>query len=171
MLCNWVINQGATAVHSFADLKSLVAEWDGTEPPLTTWNNVRLDLEHRAAAILQDRRERESRVEAEMRQQQIEAARLRLIDELGRMLICYEPTTDDLNGKLYRLASELTPTATRLRRVLERLGGYPDWAVRQSAELRDFRARLNGFQLKARLTGRELDAALDDPRWSFAKAS
>jgi Helicase conserved C-terminal domain len=169
--CSWVDSRGTATIHSFTELKSLVAEWDGTEPPLTTWNNTRLGLERRAAATVQEMRERASKVEVEMRQQQLEAARLRLIDELGRMLICYEPNTDDLNGKLYRLASEPTPTATRLRRVLERLEGYPDWAVQQIAALREFRARLNGFQLKARLTGRELDAALDDPRWAFAAAN
>ena len=102
-----------------------------------------------------------------MRQQQMGAARLRLIEELGRMLICFEPDTDDLNGKLYRLASQNTPTATRLRRVMERLGGYPDWELRHIVALREFRETLNGHQAQTRLTGRELDAALDDPRWVF----
>ena len=87
------------------------------------------------------------------------------------MLICFEPDTDDLNGKLYRLASQATPTSSRLRRALEKLRNYPDWDFRHIAALRDFRNALSGAQVKARLTGRELEAALDDPRWAFESAA
>jgi hypothetical protein len=97
---------------------------------------------------------------------QIEAARLRLVDELGRLLICFEPDTDYLNGKFHRLAGEQTPTAHRLQNVFGRLGGYPDWDRHHIADLREFRANLGPSQVKTRLTGRELDAALADPRWA-----
>jgi hypothetical protein len=33
--------------------------------------------------------------------------------------------------------------------------------------LRSFRNNMTANQIKTRLTGRELDAALDDPRWAF----
>lgn len=160
-----------TDVSSFADLKSLVAIWDGSEPPPGDWNYARVALERRARKAVQRMRGQAAKAEMEMRQQQLEAAHLRLVEELGRMLICFEPNTDDLNGKLYRLASEATPTATRLRRTLERLGGYPDWSTRHIAVLREFRATLSGSQLQSRLTGKTLDAALDDPRWAFAASS
>lgn len=81
------------------------------------------------------------------------------------MLICFPPDTDDLNGKFHRLASEATPTADRLRSVYRRLGAYPDWSVGHLADLRAFRDDLSPAQKKTRLTGRELDAALADPRW------
>jgi hypothetical protein len=171
MVCAWITSDGVTKVRSFADLKSLVRAWDGREPAPGDWNHARIDLEGRAAETLQDLRQRAAKVELEMRQQQLDAARLRLIEELGRMLICFEPKTDDLNGKLYRLASEATPTAMRLRRVIERLGTYPDWTIRHIAALREFRATLNGFQLQTRLTGKTLEAALDDPRWAFVAAN
>jgi hypothetical protein len=58
------------------------------------------------------------------RRQQREAARLRLIEELGRLLICYAPDIDDLHGKLH-LPSEATPTANRLKTVFNRLGAIP----------------------------------------------
>ena len=85
--------------------------------------------------------------------------------ELGRLLICFEPDTDDLNGKFHRLAGEQTPTAHRLQNVFGRLGGYPDWEGHHIADLREFRANLGPRQVKTRLTRRELEAALADPRW------
>ncbi|MGH7122113.1 MAG: hypothetical protein ACREFP_24485, partial [Acetobacteraceae bacterium] len=84
---------------------------------------------------------------------------------LGRLLICFPPDTDDLNGKFHRLASEATPTAGRLKSVYNRLGAYPDWNPDHLAELRAFRNDLSPPQEKTQLTGRALDAALADPRW------
>jgi hypothetical protein len=71
------------------------------------------------------------------------------------------------NGKFHRLATEQTPTATRFQGVFKRLGQYPNWDAHHIAALRDFRDTLGSAQVKTRLTGRELDAALDDPRWAF----
>jgi len=171
MLCGWVDRHGMTEVRSLAEMRSLIAGWDGSEPPATEWNAARISLEGRAAVVIQNLRLRASAVVAEMRQQQLEAARHRLIEELGRLLICSEPDTDDLNGKLYRLASQSTPTATRLKRVMARLGGYPEWGHLHIAALREFRETLNGAQVRVRLTGQVLDAALDDPRWAFVRAT
>lgn len=100
------------------------------------------------------------------RSAQLIAARLRLIEELGRTLICFEPDTDDLNGKFHRLASGRTATAERLQMVYARLAGYPEWDEFHLADLGDYRAALTPAQVKSRLTGRELDAALADPRWT-----
>jgi hypothetical protein len=95
----------------------------------------------------------------------IKAARLRVTQELGRLLVCFPPDTDDLDGKFHRLASEATPTAERLKIVFDRLGAYPDWDTEHLADLRGFRDALSPAQIKTRLTGRELEAALADPRW------
>lgn len=92
---------------------------------------------------------------------------MRLIEELGRFLICFPPDIDDLNGKFHRLASEATPTADRLKSVYKRLGAYPDWNPGHLTDSRAFRNDLSPAQTKTRLTGRELDAALADPRWEI----
>lgn len=171
ILCAWVDRRGIREVRSLTEMKTLIAGWDGSEPSATEWNAARISLEDRAAGVVQEMQQRATKVVAEMRQQQLEAARVRLTEELGRLLICSEPDTDDFNGKFYRLASQTTPTATRLKRVMAHLGGYPEWHVSQIVALREFRETLNGSQVKARLTGRELDAALDDPRWAFSKVA
>jgi hypothetical protein len=134
-------------------------------PRSKAWNAARIALENRARGSVQQSREKATAVIARERNQQREAARLRLIDELGRLLICSSPDTDDLNGKFHRLASEAIPTAERLKIVFKRLGTYPDWDSNHPAELRAFRNSLTPAQVRTRLTGRELEAALMDPRW------
>ena len=165
--CAWLGSDGRREINSFAELKALVLCWDGREAPLGAWQAARAELRRLAQEDVDRMQGRFARRSADMIEAQKEAARLRLIEELGRLLICFEPDTDDLNGKFYRLASERTPTADRLQKVFHRLGTYPEWDSHQIAEFRDFRASLTAAQIKTRLTGRELDAALADPRWMF----
>jgi hypothetical protein len=165
--CGWVGPQGMRDVNSFADVRQLVAEWDGSEPPPEAWNVARIALESRARASIEQSRLRAKAIISHERGQQREAARLRVTDELGRLLVCFAPDTDDLNGKFHRLASEATPTADRHKAVYNRLGAYPDWDSDHLADLRGFRDTLAPTQVKSRLTCRELDAALADPRWEI----
>jgi len=165
--CGWAGPYGTAEVRSFSDVKRLVAEWDGAEPSPEAWNIARIDLECRAREVVEELRATAKAVIAAEREQQREAARLRVIEELGRLLICFPPDTDDLNGKFYRLGSEATPTADRLKSVHNRIGAYPDWSPWHLADLRAFRDDLSLAQQKTRLTGRELDAALADPRWEI----
>ena len=164
-LCAWLGGEGMREVRSFADLKAFVASWDGKEAPTGAWQAARTELRLAAQSKVADMANRSATAAASKAAAQNEAARLRLVDELGRLLICFEPDIDDLNGKFHRLATDQTPTAHRLQNVFGRLGGYPDWEGRHIADLREFRANLGPSQVKTRLTGRELDAALADPRW------
>ena len=154
-----------------ADVKALVSAWTGTEPSAEQWRREHTRLEAAARARVEEYRQRAVRIVVEADAAQRNAARFRLIEELGRMLICFAPDTDDLNGKFHRLATEATPTADRLQKIFQRLQGYPTWEPHHITELREFRDGLAGAQVRTRLTGRELDAALDDPRWLFAAST
>jgi hypothetical protein len=167
MACAWVTAEGLRSIPSFKDLQALVAGWDGREAPLGAWQTARVTLLTSAREIVAASSRRQREIEAASWAAQIEAARLRLIDELGRTLICFDPVTDDLNRKFHRLASDATATAGRLQTVYARLAGYPDWDELQLTDLRDYHASLTSNQVKTRLTGRELDAALADPRWAL----
>jgi len=169
--CGWVSAHGLQEVRSFSDLLALLFDWDGKEVPIGAWQAARLQLASQAHEYVKKLTGRQSTVETLSRASQVEAARLRLVEELGRTLICFEPDTDDLNGKFHRLASERTATAERLQKVFARLGAYPDWGEFQIADLRGYRATLTASQKKTRLTGRELDAALADPRWTIIQPS
>lgn len=56
--------------------------------------------------------------------------------------------------------------AGRLKRCLEKLGGYPEWDLELCLDLEAFAQTLSDGRRRARLLGTEVDAALDDPRWS-----
>jgi len=85
--------------------------------------------------------------------------------ELGRYLVCVAGQAGDLSGILNQQISRDIATAQRLRRCLEKLGGWPEWSLEQSSELELFYGRLTENQVRARLLGKEIDAALEDPRW------
>ncbi len=163
----WVSPEGLRPVRSFADLRALVASWDGREAPKGAWQAARLHLLAEARGHVTAANGRQAAVHAASRSEQADAARHRLIEELGRTLICFDPDTDDLNGKFHQLASDNSATAERLQKVYAHLDGYPNWDEFHLTDLRAYRASLTSSQVKTRLTGRELDAALGDPRWAF----
>lgn len=164
--CVWVDRTGMKPISSFKALCELVQSWDGSEPPKLGWQAARSEL------ILETRQQSEQMRSAALdlrrtaADAQISAARERLIDELGKTLVCFQPDTDDLNSKFHRLMSDKSATATRLQTVYWRLDGYPNWRPGDLSSFREHRALLSANQVKTRLTGRELDAALADPRWS-----
>ena len=168
MLCGWLEEDGVAEIACFADLRSRIDAWDGTLPPAAAFHVGSEILQRRAESLVAKAQAAAREARARLVARQHEAARLRLVDELGRLLICFEPDTADLNGKLYRMATEQNATALRLRQVLDRLGGrYPDWSEHELHELRAFKDDLSLNQIKNRLTGTGVDAALSDPRWSI----
>lgn len=164
----WVGSNGVKHIHNFAEVLQLVAAWNGTSPALDDWLSAQRSVRAQARQQVEATMKLAASREAGMRAQQIAAAKLRLQDELGRFLICVEPDTNDLNGKLHRMTQDRTATADRLRRVFHRLGEYPDWTVAKLQALRSLREDMTANQIKTRLTGRELDAAMDDPRWAVS---
>jgi Helicase conserved C-terminal domain/SNF2-related domain/PLD-like domain len=170
VVCGWLTSEGIVRLGSFKELQALLNDWDGREVPKGAWQSARQQLAVEAREHAMRLVDRQSGISARVRKAQVEAARLRLIEELGRTLICFPPDIDDLNGKFHRLASEETPSAERLQKVFSRLGAYPDWDDFMTSDLRKYRASLSTNQIKSRITGREIDAALADPRWAMAGA-
>ncbi len=166
--CSWVTSAGQQEIRSFADLCELVDSWDGNEPPFGAWQTTRARLATEAREEADLLSARAVGAEESARAAQLEADRLRLIEELGRTLICFPPEAEDMNSKFHRLAADRTPTAERLRKVFARLGAYPDWG--ESPFGGPTRISRDSFPDSGEnaLTGSEVDAALSDPRWAFA---
>ncbi len=97
------------------------------------------------------------------------AARLRLTREVSRFLVCLAGGETDLNQTWQNHMARGTATAVRLKQCLERLGGYVDWTPDLHWELKHFFRNLGDNQIKARCLGREVDAALQDPRWGMGE--
>jgi hypothetical protein len=163
----WVRSDGVQHLRNFAELHQLAMAWNGVSPPVDVWLSAERTVRAEARQQLEDMAKLAHARVSTIRVQQIAAAKFRLQEELGRFLICVEPDTDDLNGKLHRMTQDSNMTADRLQRVFHRLGGYPDWPVAKLQGLRKWRDDMSANQIKTRLTGRELDAAMDDPRWAF----
>jgi len=161
----WVGNGEVFPINYLVDLKHRLDGWDGDYPDPKQW----LEADRLAGGAA---RRQVDFLEAQAAQRerdglkrQISAARIRLLRELGRFLACLGEGTSDLNGLIHRQISRDIATAHRLRRCLEKLGGYPEWPPDICREVEAFADQLSENQCRARLLGKEIDAALDDPRW------
>ncbi|MGA9753280.1 MAG: helicase-related protein [Acidobacteriota bacterium] len=165
----WVGQEAIEPINSVSELRARVAAWDGTYPAPGRWTEALRTAEAEAALQVDAMQALAAKRENSALEQQSLAARLRLAKELGRYLVCLGQGTTDLNGVLYQQVQRDAGAAFRLKRCLDRLGGYPEWTTELCRELEDFEAGLRQNQRAARLMGKELDAALDDPRWGASK--
>jgi superfamily II DNA or RNA helicase len=161
----WVEGDQATPVDSFGVLETLVDGWQGAPPGAATVLNLTRRAHGEAEALVKARVARAEKWESRALERQREAACIRLQRELGRYLVCSGGWTKNLNKVLFELVSRETLGAKRLRRCLENIGDYPIWDEETLHELHLFERSLDDNQREARLLGKELDAALDDPRW------
>ncbi len=164
----WVAPGKVERVTSAGQLRRLLASWSGEVPDPAERLTAEQAVADEARLLVQaaEARARE-REEAALRAQ-LAAARARLLRELGRYLATWGLGAGDLNGMFHQLMSRETATRGRLMAAYERLGGYPTWTPALCRELDEFARGLTENQRKARLAGKELDAALQDPRWQAA---
>jgi len=162
----WITADGPVSLSSLADLNQRLASWSGQPVAPEAWRNAEDQAREEARLQLRQlEKESRSREQSALRRQ-LDAARVRLLAELGRYLVCLGEGAADLSGVMYRHMRQETPSAARLRQCLERLGGYPQWPESLRQDLQRFIANLPEPRRKARLAGKELEAALRDPRWS-----
>lgn len=161
----WVSSGGVVPIRTLRELKELLKKWSGESPDPGAWLAAQ-----KAAEVDARRAVEEMLILAEQRQArglaaQREAARERLLRELGRYLACLGGGTQDLNGLLHAMIQRGGAVAQRLLQAYQRLGGYPVWPDELVWEVSAWVASLTENHRQARLLGRELDAALQDPRW------
>ena len=114
-----------------------------------------LDVE---ALVLRAKQEEEAAL-----RRQVEAARRRLMRELGRTLRCLNH--GDLNAVLRRLLQREPRRDGRYHTALELLGGYPTWKAEDLQDANEFARSVSDREQSARIAGSEIDAAIHDPRW------
>jgi len=162
----WIEGRKDQRIERFEDLEKKLETWDGTYPDPETWLKVQTRANGEASQQVNEMDERAKKIEAKGRWLQIEAAKLRLLKELGRYLVCVDGEVGDLNQVLQRQMDRDIASAYRLRKCLEKLDGYPEWPEAILEDLREFLKNLTPNGRRARLLGSEVDAALDDPRWA-----
>jgi hypothetical protein len=166
----WVDKGSPVKIESFQDIEKQVEAWDGNYPDPEKWLNAQIRAKDEAEKQVGFLEERAAQREEEALLRQKKAASIRLQHELGRYLTCLGGGTENLNETLHHQMSRDIASAQRLRKCLEKLGGYPEWPLELCRDLESFVKGLTENQLKARLLGKELDAALEDPRWLVEKA-
>jgi hypothetical protein len=145
-----------------------VAGWNGTYPD----PRRRREAEEAARRTAEERVERDARQastrEEEGLKRQLDAARTRLLRELGKYLVSLGQGAGDLNSLLFRqMQREDIASRQRLLQAQEKLGiAYPDWPDHLLEELAAFDRQVTPNERRGRLIGKELDAALADPRWA-----
>lgn len=164
----WVQGEEATEISNLADLRNRVHAWDGKPVHLPTWLKAAKTAQQQATGDVAEMSERTQTLGQNMLKRQRQAARFRLTWQLGKFLACYDADLHDPNRSMYRrMTAEGTGelSAQRLNRVYTTLGGYPQWDTAVVTDLRNFAKALKNFERKNRQTGKQIDAALDDPRW------
>jgi hypothetical protein len=164
----WLKSTKTVRVTSFAQFRTLVDEWDGGYPDPGEWQRVEQIAQKEAQAELAAREASAETKEHAAMERQIAAARLRLLREMGRYLVCVADDAADLNRTLYEQMNRDIASTGRLKACLDRLAGLPEWPAELTRELSEFRQQVTTNQRKARLLGSEIDAALEDPRWKAA---
>ena len=160
----WVLPDGVVEVTSARQLAELIQAWEGKPSPPVQWVQAQGEARNAAQKRVEAmERAAQAAEEANLRRQ-LEAARHRLLRELGRTLRCLG------DGNLDRLFREQVKrekrTDGRYHQALKLLQGYPPWTSEEVANAKAFVADMTPQQRQGRVAlGSEVDAALNDPRW------
>lgn len=160
----WCQEGGWEEVTRLERLEALMGQWDGRMPDPAVWVQAEQEATRQARLRVEQMQERALRRERRGLERQVEVARLRLLRELGRYLLCVDPEALDLNQVLHAQRLRDIASAARLSRAYDRVG-YPAWDTALVEELRAEVRTLGANQRKSILLGKPLDAALADPRW------
>lgn len=151
-------------VDRFDRLEALFGMWDGRFVSPAEWIAAEKEAQRVARERVEAMKQEAARRERRGLERQTEAARLRLLRELARYLLCLDPDTTDLNQVFHDQRTRDIASAVRLGRAYE-LVEYPEW---DPALIEDIRQAVRGLGSNQRdnvLLGSPLDAAMADPRW------
>lgn len=169
----WVGEQRLESTESVEVLLERLSEWDGVYPDPGRWLAAEEEAKRRADERLTAMMAGAASREQTGLRRQVEAARIRLLRELGRYLVSVVADTATLNQTLhYQIQRPDIASRERLQSAQQRLGGgYPDWPEFIVRELREFIKTESANERKGRLIGSEIDAALADPRWAASEVA
>jgi len=164
----WIGDGSLENIRNFDEIENKLNAWRGDLPDSGLWITALEKAKEKARKLVKQMARRADEIEKEGKRLQTEAARLRMLKELGRYLVCINEEVGDLNTTLYKQMNRDIASKQRLARCLEKLGDYPEWTESLKEELRGFLDELKPNDRNARLLGSQLDAALEDPRWEAA---
>ena len=163
----WLGERGIVTVKSAAELRELLARWAGQSASPALVVIASQEAQRAARERVDALAEATQRTEQDGLRAQVEAARNRLLRELGRTLRCM---SDGNLTELLRQAVQREGTKNgRYHQAVRLLGDYPEWPADETRDIDLYVASLSAASLRARVAGSEVDAALADPRWAAAE--
>ena len=159
----WVHPDSVTSVQSAAQLRQLMEDWDATAPPPDLLLRAQDDARAAARKRVETMQRAAGAEEQAGLRRQIDSARRRLLRELARTLRTLGD--GDLNDVFRNQVQREASSDGRYRRALVLLGGYPTWQTEDITHADTFATQASARELRARVAGSEVDAAINDPRW------
>jgi hypothetical protein len=163
----WIDGDTIAVLKSAAQLQKFVEAWDGALPTPMRFIEAQDAARRAARRRLEQMKQAAQAAEAMNLRNQIEAARSRLLKELGRTLRCIG--SGDLNAVLRKQIERESHSDERYHRAIELLGGYPAWTAALLEDSESFFSDRTAHERQARVAlPAPLDAAINDPRWKAA---
>lgn len=161
----WVDESGESPVLDMADLEARLSGWNGQPADPQRWVEA---VKHALAAANAEVEALEQRAEARVAtslNHQRQAARFRLTWQLGKYFACHDNHVNKPNEALHAMFSQGDAARHRAVRAYQLFSGYPEWPPALLDELRRFERRVSTHERKNRQSFKQVDAALEDPRW------
>jgi superfamily II DNA or RNA helicase len=162
----WIEASTSRPIATFDELQAAIAGWDGGPASADLWLQTSELAKREAEAAVAQMQARAVEKEQRGLARQVEAAKIRLTNELGRYLVCFGEGTGALDDLFYRQMKSDMQGASRLLECYGRLGGYPKWDGDTLRDLATFDDDLPEEKRQIRKAGSQLQAALEDPRWA-----
>jgi hypothetical protein len=163
----WAGSDGNEIVERAERLEGLLGMWDGATITPAQWKEAHAVARGRAERVVDAMCEHALREEKLALERQVEAARKRLLRELGRFLACASSDSEDFNLVFHHGMQRGGQVGALLVRA-HGLVGYPDWPRDLVRAATDSVERLTANQRTNVLLGTPLEAAVRDPRWAAA---
>ena len=162
----WISDGLPVPIESLNDLTSCIDKWDGDAPDPAKWLEVMRRAEGDSRRTTNGMVASAVNAQQQSIRRQNTSARERLKQELGRFLVSVDGNGLDLNAVIDDWLQRRIPLSQKLSKSLDKLGGeYPEWTDEDFWQLEQFGKQVTENQRTSRRAGKEIDAALADPRW------
>ncbi|MDH7603137.1 MAG: helicase-related protein [Armatimonadota bacterium] len=163
----WVQGERVERVRCMKHLRELMSGWDGLPPAQAAIHKASEEARAKAERRVQEMKRIFAERERYGIESQVLAARNRLLRELARTLRCID--AGDLISTFNAQCAKENRSDGRYRRANTLLGGLPAFSQDELAEIDEYVRNLKEDRRKVRITGTEIDAAINDPRWRAKK--
>ena len=160
----WVGPNGMSPITSFAALQTLLTAWDGALPPSKNIAGAIRHAQKEAKSQVLDLISAAKKIEEYNYSAQRKAAELRLTHEVARLLRCLAPMAADLNAVASTYTSRTGLLQEKIKKARNLLSGRFDFTEQVLWETKEFVEKLSPNEVKSRLSGSSLEAAMSDYR-------